>query len=85
MEQIDQEKQNIINNYNSLDRETPLEVVTLEELTTDPQGQQPMNEMSGDTMDFVATLILDGLEQSGYLKAKDENAKKIISNILSKV
>ena len=40
MEQIDQEKQRIINSYNSLEKETPLEVVRLEDLTTDPQSQQ---------------------------------------------
>lgn len=44
MEQVDAEKQRIVNNYNSLEKETPLEVVRLEDLTTDPQGQQQSPE-----------------------------------------
>ena len=47
--------------------------------------EEIIKEMSNDTMDFIASLILDILDQQGYLKKKDDKAQQSIIKVLRKV
>lgn len=47
--------------------------------------EELVKEMSNDTIDFVASVILNTLDKQGYLKKRDAKAEKAITDILRKV